>query len=281
MGSRRTLTLIAAVVLAALAAVTGYTYLSGAQKRANRGATLVEVFVFKKDVAKGTNGKDAIESKSIVADKIQSNFRPTTALTKAGLEGIKGKVALTDFPTNAVLVEGQFVDPKVAQPEASKAIPPGRVAVTIQIDSVRGVAGNIVPGDKVDMLLLIGCPALLPCPHGKIPPVDLFEEDKGVRMLYQNVEILFIGTTVAPQPGAATAAVNPGSGLITFSVPVLAAERIVHASQNAGGGGSSIYLLGIPSDNIPVDVAPINIGANATTPFPPAGVLDPYNKDDK
>src|SRR5947207_2580066 len=52
-GTRRTVILVAALVIAAVAGVATFSYLSGVQSRANKGATLVKVFVVKKDIAKG------------------------------------------------------------------------------------------------------------------------------------------------------------------------------------------------------------------------------------
>ena len=107
------------------------------------------------------------------------------------------------------------------------------MAITISVDSVRGVAGLLVPGDKVDILVADGA---------------------SQRLLYQNVEVIAIGTTAAPQAGE-TAAANPGSGLITFAVPPAAATRIVFAAQNGG-----LYLALVPPDNPPVNIPPTNTG---------------------
>src|SRR4051812_41127974 len=49
-GSRRTVVLLAAGLIAVVAAVAMFSYLSGVQKRANKGAALVKVFVVKKDI---------------------------------------------------------------------------------------------------------------------------------------------------------------------------------------------------------------------------------------
>ena len=50
MGSRRTLIAVAAVVLAALAAVTTFVYVRGIEDRAYGGAELVQVFVVSQDI---------------------------------------------------------------------------------------------------------------------------------------------------------------------------------------------------------------------------------------
>lgn len=230
MGSRRTLIVVAAVVLAALAAVTTFAYVRGIENRAFQGAELVEVFVVTQDIPKGLPGEQAA-NEFVKAAKVPRDFRPGTALT--ALDPLAGKVALGPLSANTILVEGQFVDPRQAQITFSQKIDAGKVAVTVSVDPVRGVAGLLVPGDRVNILVADG---------------------GGQRVLFQNVEILAIGTTAAPQPGETAEVANPGSGLITFHVPPQDASRIVFASQQGGG----IYLTLVPTDNQPVPVPPIN-----------------------
>ena len=231
MGDRRSVTIVVAVVLAALAAVSGFAYLRSADDRAYKGAELVQVFTVTQDIPKGTPGDTAI-AQAIKANRIPRDFRPSTALTD--LSAIKGKVALTSLSVNTVLVDGQFVDPRQAQVTFAQRIPAGQVAITVSVDQVRGVAGLLVPGDRVDIMVSDGA---------------------SQRLLYQNVDIIAIGTTAAPQAGETQPAQNPGSGLITFAVPPAAAQRIAFA---AGQGG--LYLVLVPPDNQPVNVPPVNAG---------------------
>src|SRR5947209_16544642 len=90
---------------------------------------------------------------------------------------------------------------------------PGEGAVTVSVDQIHGVGNLLFPGDQVDIMVK--------------------DEKAQTRLLYQNVDILFIGANGAPQAGdtAGTApATGSGSGVITFAAPVDAAERIVAAS---------------------------------------------------
>ncbi|MDP9442368.1 MAG: Flp pilus assembly protein CpaB [Actinomycetota bacterium] len=232
MGSRRTLFVVVAVVLAALAAGMTFLYVRGIEARAFNEAELVEVFVVTKGVPKGFPGEQAIGD-YVVASRIPRKFRPATALTDP--TSINGKVAVTELSVNTVLVEGQFVDPRQAQVTFSQRIPAGQVAITVSVDQVRGVAGLLVPGDKVNILVADGGTQ---------------------RVLFQNVNVIAIGTTAAPQAGETAAVANPGSGLITFAVPPEAASRIAFATQQGGG----IYLTLVPLDNQPAPVPPVNAG---------------------
>lgn len=243
MTPRRTVILVVAIVVAAVAAFATYAWLNGVQDRAYDDAKLVRVYKVAKDIEKGTGGEQALESESIRADEAPEEFRPATALTDINV--IRGKVALTKLAAGQVVVDGMFVEPRVAQVTAARRIEPGRVAVTVSADQVSGVAGLIVPGDRVNIMVTT---------------------PTGVQMLFQNVEILFIGTTAAPEVGETQAVAPATSNLITFSVPPLAAEKIVHATKTGGG----IYLALVPPDNQPVPVPPVNNGNLFT------GGLTPY-----
>jgi pilus assembly protein CpaB len=234
--------LVVAVVVAAVAAFATYAWLNGVQDRAYKDAKLVRVYKVTKDIAKGIDGDQALESESIRSDEAPEEFRPATALTNINV--IRGKVALTNLSAGQIVVDGMFVEPRAAQVTASARIEPGRVAVTVAADQVTGVAGLLVPGDRVDIIV----------PNG---PAQ--------QMLFQNVEILFIGTTAAPQAGETQAVAPATSNLITFSVPPLAAEKIILATKTGG-----LYLVLVPPDNQPVPVPPVNPGNLFT------GGLTPY-----
>jgi len=237
--------LIVAIALAAVAAFATFTWLNGVQDRAYAHAKRVRVFVISKDVPKGTAGEQAISNELVKSSSAPEQFRPATALTD--INAIRGKVALTDLAPGQVVVDGMFVDPKIAEVTASQRVPAGQVAITISTDQIHGVAGLLVPGDKVDMLIA--------GPDGK------------EHFLFQNVNILFIGAVAAPQAGDTAAPTNPGSNLITFAVPPLAAEKIAVVSGGSSGG---IYLTLVPPDNQPVAVPPVDTNSVLS------GGLTPY-----
>ena len=234
MGQKRTLIIIGAVLAAAIAAYANYAYLDSVQDRAYKNAERLKVFVVGKDIPKGLPGEQAVQEEYIRSDEIPREFRPATGITD--VTSIRGKVAITNLSVGQVVVDGMFVDPKIAQVTFSQRIPAGQVAISVSVDQIRGVAGLLVPGDKVNILV----------------------SDGGAqRYLFQNVNIIAIGTTAAPQAGESAAAVNPGSGIITFAVPPLAAAKIVAAT---GGGGGGLYLTLVPPDYQPVQVPPVDQG---------------------
>ncbi len=248
MNSRRTLIIVAALILAALAFLGNVLYLKGAQDRANKNAQTVQVSVVKKAIPKGLTGDQALSQEYIRAGEIPLEFRPGSAITDPN--DIKNKVAITDLSPGQVLVDGQFVNPNVAQVTFAQRVPAGQVALSVSVDQVHGVAGLLVPGDKVNILV------------STTDPAD--EKKKGLTVMYQNVNILAIGATAAPQVGDTTQTKSStsaagDSGLITFAVPLDAAQRIALAASGADSG-SSIYLTLVPPDNTAADKpAPVTV----------------------
>lgn len=217
-------------------------YLKGAQKRAYNNAQLVKVFVVKKEIPKGLTGDQAIAQNFVGSSEIPQQFYPGSAIQDIG--DIKSKVAINTLPIGAIVLNGQFVPASQAQVTTAQQVPAGEVAITISVDQVHGVAGLLMPGDKVDMIVTGTNPS---------------DQTKSfAQVLYQNVHILAIGTKTAPQAGDTTGTksssattADAASGLITFSVPVQAAQRIALAASNSSGS-SSIYLTLVPPDTTPV-----------------------------
>lgn len=247
MGTRRVLILVIAAVVAAVAAGSTWLYINGADNRAYANAQLVHVFRVKAAVKKGLPGEQAIGQGLVVADDMPAKFRPQAALTS--LDEIRGKVALTDLSVGQVVVAGQFVDSKLTTSSFSQRIPTGQVAISVQVDQVRGVSNLVAPGDKVNLLVTT-------------PDSE--------RTLLQNVDVLAVGASAAPQTDPQAAAANAGTGLITFAVPLAAAQKIAYVS--AEREFTRLYLTMVPADNAPANVLPANkdnIFQGGLTPYAP------------
>ena len=250
--NRRMVIVIGAVVGAALAAVATWSYLQGADRRAYADANLVRVFRVSKPIPKGALGAEVLDHGFVAADSIPQRFRPSTALADAN--AIRGKIALTALPVGQVIVDGQFVDPKVASSSFAQRIPAGQVAISVQVDQVKGVAELIDPGDKVNVYTLSA---------------------DGEHLLLQNVDVIAVGKTPAPLPGEAPpakdAAVAAGRGLITFAVPSAAAARIAYATTGPITKDTGVYLTLVPPDNQAGQIPVINPGNLYTGSLTPNG----------
>ena len=255
MNSRRTLIIVLAVAVAAVAAIANVTYLDNVQNKAYEGAKRVYVYRVKQDIAKGTQGEQAVGKSLIERTQIPQEFRPANALTSE--DQLNGKVALANLSAGQVVVDGMFVDPIKAQTTTRDRILPGQVAFTVSVDQIHGVGNLLFPGDQVDIMV---------------------KDDKtqAERLLYQNVDILFIGSNGAPQAGETgtasktSAPPTTGNGIITFAAPVDAAERI----QMAAGLPDGLYLALVPRNNKPLTTPPV-IGRDALF----TGTLTPCGND--
>jgi Flp pilus assembly protein CpaB len=122
-------------------------------------------------------------------------------------------------------------------------------AVTLSVSDVQGVARLVVPGDRVSLMLTTG--------EGTAATTQF---------VLQGIEVLAVGNSTALQPGEQAPAQAEGqgqagraqtadSGLMTFAVPALDAERVVNASAVG-----TIHLTLVPPDFAPAPVPPVNSG---------------------
>lgn len=232
---------VAAVVIGIIAATTAFTYMRGIKQDAYSGAKLTPVWVVKKDVPKGLPGAQAISQQYVAKSDMPNEYRPGTALQD--IADIKNKVSLYQLSPGTVVVSGMFLDPAEAQVTTAERVEPGQVAISFQFDQVRAVGGHLTPGDKVDIFVT-----------GKVDGKD----NTSFSLLgYQNAKIMAIGAKMAAQAGDAStqksgqAAAAGDAGVITFSVPVAAAQRMILWSGSAGN--ATMYLGLVPPDNAVID----------------------------
>jgi pilus assembly protein CpaB len=272
LSSRRTLILIGAIVLGIVAALLLFNYVRGIEDRANDNARRVDVFTAQQDILRGTPAETATSDGAISESQIPQEFRPASAITTP--DEIARKVALFDIPANSVIVRGMFVDPAQTQISFRQRLRnPEHVAITVSVDDVRGVAGFLVPGDEVNIMVFQDTEGA----EGDAGDTAVF--NSVARYLYQKVQILAVGQSTLLAPGEQTETdgeTQTGSGLITFNVPPVAAQYIASA-QNAGG----MYLSLVADDYQPRPLPPLDPSfatlpgeSGDLTPYGPAGNQD-------
>jgi Flp pilus assembly protein CpaB len=240
--SRRTLILIGAILVGIIAAFLLYNYVQGIENNANEDAVLVDVYSAKSDIVRATDGGLAAADGAVASSSIPQQYRPVTAITT--LDQIQKKVAIFDIAKGTVIVVGMFVDPAQQQISfRSRLKNPEHVAISIAVDAVHGVAGFLVPGDEVNIMAK-GSDAPAPA-DGETDASGTTTAfiSSSYRYLYQQVQILAVGSNVLLAPGetvpeGSTAA---SGGLITFNVPSVAAQWI---ASTAEGGGLYLTLVG-------------------------------------
>jgi len=287
--SRRTLILIAAVVIGAISAYLVFNYVNSADDRAQGNARKVDVLKIAKDIPKGLTGREAQSQGMLVPAQIPAEFKPATAIIDSSI--VQDKVAVANYATGQILVDGMFADPIESQTTFAGRVPNDCapvgyqgsttnkpvpcVGVTISVDQTKGVAGVIVPGDYVNIMMAPDPVCSAAADNACVP----------ARVLYQSARVLFVDKNAIPQPGEitgnGTSTANPSgtsqavgnTGLITLEVPPKAAQLIASVDP------ASIYLALLPAQYTPealpkVDAFPPVLPGedpNQLTPYGPAG----------
>jgi pilus assembly protein CpaB len=254
--SRRTLILVAAIAIGAIASFMVWQVVGGIEEKAFDNAERVEVFVVRDEVVKGTFGEEARTQKTIVKDEIPKKFYPPNAIRD--LTDIEGKQAINNLASNQIVTTDMFADPAVVQSSFADRLDKingeDQVALTISVDQIHGVAGLLQPGDYVNVMVdNWGC-ATDATGAAPVAPAAGGTCGFGYRLLYQKVQILAIGKTPVAQAGEVAAAAEDGgppvtqaltdTGLVTLIVPVTASQYI--ATENDG-----VYLTLVGDDYKP------------------------------
>jgi pilus assembly protein CpaB len=241
----RIITAAAAVVLAMLAAVLAYQYLTEADERAEDKVEQVEAYVVTREIPKGTTGASAIEQGLIEFREVTKKDLPPSAIASDD--------QITDLVAASTLVEGQIVVSEMFQSANavsgfSGRVEEGMMAVTFQVDSQQGVGGFIVPGDSINAMVTFEA-------------TDVTKASSAVLQttayLIPDLEVLAVGSTTADTQvaeGEQPAAQN--LGLITVSATPREAQQIAHAQNGAGVLYISLNAPGFDPEEfeIPVEI---------------------------
>ena len=296
--SRRTLILIAAVVVGAISAFLVFNYVNSADDRARANARQVDVLKVAKDIPKGTSGREAQQQGLIVKAQIPAEFKPVTAIVDASI--INDKLAVANYATGQILVDGMFADPVDNQITLAGRVPDdcaptgfqgsttGKpvpcVGITVSVDATRGVAGVVQPGDYVNILVLPDTGYCKKPDDNNIVTIDgtkgsiISKLDPGpqppllpdggvaicgpARYLYQAARVLFVDKTAVPQPGEvnAGATVTPtGAAQATVNTGLITLEVPSQAAQLiASVDPAELYFTLLPSNYTPEALPKLN-----------------------
>jgi pilus assembly protein CpaB len=223
--SRRTIALVLAVALAALATIALISYIKGLEDKHLEGTEPVEVFVAKQDIPAGVTGDTASQQGLIERFQVPGRVQPEGAITS--LQEISGRVAAVQIFQGEIIVSQRFVTPGAAV-KGVLPIPEGRQAISVQVATPPGVAGFIQPGDRISLIIHIARPGNTAATSGPI-----------ARYLLQNIDVLAVGTRIVGAglaPGtagdAAAAPADTGCCLLTVALTPGQAEQLVFAINN-------------------------------------------------
>ncbi len=276
MKSRRTVILIVAVVVGAIASFGLLNYIRNVEGSVYDDAEPQTVWVVQQGIAKGTPAEQAISQGLLTKGEIPASFRPATAIVDPETE-LAGLVAVTDLPANATVVAGNFVAPTVVNTGITDRLQEkGLTTVTFSVDQVKGAAYLIEPGDFVNVLALIPntAPAAQTTEAGA--PVEGAAGTTWnfvTRYVYQKAEVLAIDKSLTPDLGESSTdektSAPANAGMITLAVPPDAVQTILSV------GTDNLYLSLVPSDYQPTPIPPLDYGSD-TLPGEDGSKLTPY-----
>jgi Flp pilus assembly protein CpaB len=306
--SRRTAILIGAIVIGVIAVLLIVRYVNDIENRVNADSAPSTVWVASATIPRGTDGTVAVDSQQIVSADIPQKYRPSTAIQST--DAVKQKVAVFNIAPNTVIVEGMFVDQSTVQISFRERLKnQNHVAISIQVEQVKGVGGFIVPGDEVNLMVFqnnenvkeklvadpgtgaVSIPDLTAAEIAPPPPENIVRNggtqwvlmDKTARVLYQKVQVLAVGQNQLLAPGESSGSTDTAAegtttenntGLITFNVPPKAAQWIATWYGLEGG----FYLSLVGKDYQPRPIAPLPVITDEL-PGEKAAELTPYFED--
>jgi pilus assembly protein CpaB len=236
---RRVLTVTVAILLAAVGTVLVLGYVHQANKRAVAGLKAVNVIVVQGSIPSGTQVGQAAR-----AGQLSSQQMPASSVPADAVRSITP--ALAGLVTSASLQPGQLLLRPGLVPSTEVTggvrIPPGMVAVTIQICLQEAVAGYVTAGSHVAVFDTYGTKSLnveATCdPSHQVQALGAVK----TAVVLPRVEVLSVGPAPAASAssgssgtlsgGSASSVSSQGAVLVTLAVPPADAERLIQLDQS-------------------------------------------------
>ena len=247
---RRTLLLIAALVVAALGTVLVFLYASNAKNAAQEGQSLVKVLVAKSKIEIGTTGSAASSNGAFEEQEVPKATAVDGALADA--TPIANLVALVPIFPGQQIIGQQW---GATQQTSGLALPAGTVAISVQLGDPERVAGFVSPGSNISVFAQPS--------DGSVNPV---------RTLLTHIPVIAVGPstvvsrTVSSSNGTGTANASGNTeqiptAILTLAVTQEQAEKIIYASGKVSGATYSAIWFGLEDKNSKVTPNDPGIGA--------------------
>jgi pilus assembly protein CpaB len=224
---RRTLLVLAALVVAALGTVLVYLYVQGLENEYAAGQEPVQVLVAGTTIAAGTTGAQAEGSGAFVLEEIPSSLVVEGALGSP--TAIADLVAIGPIFAGEQIIESKFGE--IASSGLTFEEESGQLATSVQLSDPARVAGFVKPGSEVVIFVTLTA-------------ADSSGEDDGgsstpeafTRVLLPRVPVVAVGNstvvsqTVTDSSGQQTTEEIPAA-ILTLGVTQDQALQIVHAQS--------------------------------------------------
>ncbi|TLM78320.1 MAG: Flp pilus assembly protein CpaB [Actinobacteria bacterium] len=139
------LIVVAALVLGGVAAVVAAQYLRSARTDIAAMNEPVAVLVAQQDLPRGVSAEELIAKKLVAEEKVPRQWVAADAVSSARL--VANQVLAVPVGKGELLTKSRFQYPSEAG--LSYSVPQDLVALSVDVDDVKGVAGLLKPGDNV------------------------------------------------------------------------------------------------------------------------------------
>lgn len=267
MNTRR-ITLLLAILLAIGTGWLTLNYINNVKKSTLANNTPRTVVVAALDIPART---------TITASMLRQSSLPTSVVERDALANpadAAGQLSLITIPAGS-----QLTASKVGHPEdvgMSVRLAPGRRAVSIQIDRVKGISGLLQPGDRVDVL------AIPPrASNGQLPHTAAIL--RGIRVLAVGASLETTSATPSPDyqnSTTVTLEVTPQQADLLASADANTTLRLALRSPREPLNSQPTESLELPITQVAAAPAPARPAAVAPAPAPapqPAAAQQPQH----
>jgi pilus assembly protein CpaB len=256
------LTIVVAIVLAALGTVLVLAYVHQANTRAVAGLQAVNVIVAQGAIPSGTQVSQAMHDGLLGSQKMPAASVPADAV-RSVTPDLAGLVTSAAVQSGQLLLRPMLVT--ATQVTGGVAIPRGLVAVTIQICLPEAVAGYITAGSEVEVFDTYGGASA-----NAQSTCDASHQVQAVGAVHTavvlpRVEVLSVGPAPAATQGSSTGSTGPlsagsassassqGAVLVTLAVQQTDAERLIELDE----AGQPYLALLTPTSQTRFDTATV------------------------
>ena len=229
---RRRLLLILAVFVAVIGTALVFLYVRGADNRAKSGVSNIQVLEATANVAAGETYDSALAAGKISLQPVAKDYATANVGYQTSVDALKGKIASVPVFAGQVIVANQFGD-TVQATSSTLAIPPGMIAISVNLTDPDRVAGNIQNGQNVAIFVTGELK--------KSASTTTTATDTGIqstRLLLSKVTVLNVGS---PQPPTTTTSTDSNGTqtteqlprtLLTLALTQKDAQKVIVASKS-------------------------------------------------
>jgi Flp pilus assembly protein CpaB len=230
----RLLTLMLALTVGAVAAVTIKMYVNGVEEKSLQGKTVQTVLVATQALPAGMSGDEILQTRSFTVDKVPQRYVTPGAFTKP--EDLSGLTLADRISAGEQLTSERFRSTE--QNAFLSDFPKGTEALTLPLGYVQGVAGHLKVGDRINAYATAEADdaAAQTLRRSSVPNSShVYNPSKGgvTLLLLRNLPVEEINQPPAPQSGGALSSSDSSSGSMTLAVTPEQAALLIQTQQKA------------------------------------------------